>query len=97
MKLKTYLMPYVARFLSSRVLLAYKRMGYKAIRKLSQKPKKLEVFLRIDDPYSYLLVQVLEDLLERFSLQAEFHVIGKFNEDMFPELKKWYVLRCQGC
>ena len=81
--------PYIAQaFLSTGRL---KRLRRKAERKRRQQkaPHKVTVYLRINDPYSYLLVQVLPDLQERFAIEYEFRTILNLQEEMYPAPTMW--------
>jgi 2-hydroxychromene-2-carboxylate isomerase len=83
------LMPYMAKILSSDSLLNTKRVTFEFKRRISHQPHKLEVFVAISDPYSYLLLQVLPELTTRFNLEISVFTIRDKQEDMFPDLSKW--------
>ncbi|MFE8069649.1 DsbA family protein [Marinobacteraceae bacterium S3BR75-40.1] len=86
--LKT-LMPYLARTLSSNRLRDTRRYVHEAARRLQGAPHRLQVFLRLDDPYSALLVQALPDLLERFDIELQFHTVLHLDPSMFPAPEMW--------
>jgi len=48
-----------------------------------------EVWLRADDPYSYLLAQVMPEMSQRFSCQWHFYLIEQLQTDMYPEPGMW--------
>ncbi len=88
--LRKKIQPYVAKFISDHRTLQLKRSIYEGIRKLTKQPHRLTVYLRINDPYSYLLVQVLASLEQRFALQIHFHTIQKLDQGMYPEPEMWH-------
>ncbi|WP_372863378.1 DsbA family protein [Spongiibacter sp.] len=89
------LMPYLARMLASRQLKRVKRAVIEARRRLARQPHRLDVFIRVDDPYSYLLMQVMAEFCQRFSLQPHWHCILESPVDMYPEQAMWrdYAVR----
>ncbi|GAC19377.1 DsbA family protein [Paraglaciecola arctica] len=54
-------------------------------------PHTLEVFLAIDDPLSYLLLQVLPEIQQRYKLTLKIKTVLKKQSDMFPESQLWNV------
>ncbi|MCY7295591.1 DsbA family protein [Alteromonas sp. a30] len=89
------LMPYVAKAISSNKVKQFKYQVQKFKRVVSRKPPTLDIFLRIDDPYSFLLVQVLPAFLHRFAIEARFHTLLEVQQDMYPALDMWreYALK----
>lgn len=87
--LKRTLMPYVARMLSSALALQSKRALYELKRRLRDQPHRLDVFISISDPYSYLLIQVLPELMSRFDIAVQLHTVRDKQAEMFPDLQKW--------
>lgn len=87
--------PYLAGFYASDYLLLAKRRYYEWQRKLKRKPHSLDVFVKVDDPYSYLLLQVLGDLVKRFNIEINYHTVLRSQDDMFPEpeLLEKYAIR----
>ena len=81
--------PYVLRLLSSNIVRDSKRKAFRLQRKLLKRSARLTVFLKIDDPYSYLLLQALPSLEQRFKVIFKLHVISAVPEDMFPEPELW--------
>ncbi len=47
------------------------------------------VCLRIDDPYSYLLLQVLKTFQARFNLYYQFKIVHEVQKAMYPEYPLW--------
>jgi len=88
--LKKKIQPYAARLISSNDVLKYKRGLQEVQRKLLGRSHNIEIYLRINDPYSYLLVQVLADLELRFDVHMEFRTILNLQQDMYPEAEMWH-------
>ncbi|UZE94595.1 DsbA family protein [Alkalimarinus alittae] len=83
--MKSIIMPHLARIISSDALLNFKRAVSELKRFSSGQPHVLDVFLHINDPYSYLLLQVLPDLEKRYQVTLRLRAILRTNDDMFPE------------
>jgi len=89
--LKKTIQPYAARLISSDQILNLKRHLFEVKRKLLAKPHQVDVYLRIDDPYSYLLVQVLAEFEARFEIEIHCKTIKHLQEDMYPEVEMWHT------
>ncbi len=50
----------------------------------------MHVFLRVNDPYSYLLLQVLPELTARFEVTFRYHTVSGLQDQMYPEPKLWH-------
>lgn len=87
--MKKTIMPYVAKALSSDLLKAIKSRLFALKRQLLKQEPILDIFLKVDDPYSYLLIQVLVSFRSRFSVQLRFHVVQTIDPEMFPKLEMW--------
>jgi len=83
------IMPYIAKALSSKTLKTIKQQSSRIRRVVTAQQPTLNVFIRIDDPYSYLLVQVLPGFLKRFNIKASFHTVLEMDSEMFPALDMW--------
>ena len=81
--------PYVLRLLSNDVFKNGKRALHRVNRQLKRKPACLSVFVKIDDPYSYLLIQALPSIEARFNVTFDIKVICSVQNDMFPEPELW--------
>ena len=88
--LQKIIQPYAARLISSNRLLTFKRQLQEAKRKLLGRSHHIDVYLRINDPYSYLLVQVLADFEQRFDVGIQFKTILNLQQDMYPEETMWH-------
>lgn len=82
-------MPYAAKLLSSDILLNTKRHVAELKRRANRKPHELEVFIAASDPYSYLLIQVLPELVSRYGLKLKLRTIRDRQESMFPDYPRW--------
>lgn len=88
--LQKIIQPYAARLISSNRLLTFKRQLQEAKRKLLGRSHHIDVYLRINDPYSYLLVQVLADFEQRFDVGIQFKTILNLQQDMYAEETMWH-------
>ncbi|MEO0368619.1 MAG: disulfide bond formation protein DsbA, partial [Pseudomonadota bacterium] len=53
------------------------------------KAHQVTVYLRINDAYSYVLLQVLEDLQQRLDIEYEFRTVLSLQADMYPAPELW--------
>jgi len=88
--LRKKIQPHGARLISSQAVLKAKRHSYELARKLLAQPHKITVYLRINDPYSYLLVQVLAEIELRYEVSISIHTIQQLRDDMYPEPEMWH-------
>jgi 2-hydroxychromene-2-carboxylate isomerase len=86
---KKNIMPHLAKFVSSDFLLNSKRKMVEVKRYIQKKPHQIDVFIAGADPYSYLLVQLLPELVSRFNLKLNIHTIRDLQAEMFPDYPKW--------
>jgi 2-hydroxychromene-2-carboxylate isomerase len=82
-------MPFVLKAVSSDLLRDIKRQVHLVKRKSQGQPATLDIFLKTDDPYSYLLLQALPFIEKRFEVIFKFHVFQEIDCDMFPRLDMW--------
>ncbi|REL27732.1 hypothetical protein DXX93_14975 [Thalassotalea euphylliae] len=87
--MKKTIMPNFARVLASDSLLSLKQHVYHLKQSLYGQQRTLDVFIKVDDPYSYLLVQVLDNMTTRFDVTLKFHVFIDQDPHMFPQLALW--------
>jgi 2-hydroxychromene-2-carboxylate isomerase len=81
--------PYIAKIITSDLLLAFKRFWLEQKRKITHKPHLITVYLRINDPYSYLLLQVLDKFKQDFAIEYQFSIILNLQDEMYPEAQMW--------
>ncbi|MFD2166103.1 DsbA family protein [Thalassotalea euphylliae] len=93
--MKKSIQPYVLKLLSSDTLKYLRRRIHAVSRFLMGDVPTINVFLRVDDPYSYLLVQALPSLAKRFDVAFKFVVITDIDEAMYPrpDLLQQYALK----
>ena len=84
------LQPWLAKSISSTALLNAKRRLNELKRKVKRQPHLISVFIRADDPYSYLLLQVLSEMEERYEAKFSYHVVSRLQEHMYPEPELWH-------
>jgi 2-hydroxychromene-2-carboxylate isomerase len=83
------IMPYVTRLITSPRLRNLKRTLSERRRVRKHQPHLVTVYLRINDPYSYLLLQVLEQLASRYPLEYEFRTVLNLQPQMYPAPDLW--------
>lgn len=88
--LRKKIQPYGARLISSNGMLKFKRQLQETKRKVLAQPHNIDVYLRLNDPYSYLLVQVLGDFEQRFGVRFKFRTTLNLQQDMYPEVDMWH-------
>ena len=90
--MRSLITPFVSGYWSSEDYLAKRNKKAETILSQQKRPRLCEVFVALDDPYSYLLLQLLRQFCEDFSLDTDIHLIHRRQENMFPEstmLSKW--------
>lgn len=88
MSLKTLLMPHVTGYLFSQKRLLARRAKLEHARKIQGRAHEVHVFIQADDPYSYLLLQVLPLLISRYSIQMRFYLVSQPEPEAMPEPQK---------
>jgi len=83
------IMPYIARGISSDLLRDTRRAVNALKRRLTDAQPTLDIFLKADDPYSYLLIQALYDFNSRFNVSLKFHVFQEIDSEMYPRFEMW--------
>ncbi len=87
--LKRLIQPWVARCFASTAWLRLRRATASLRNTVDGGKHGVLVFIRTDDPYSYLLLQVLGEFRSRFQVQLSFYVVSDLQRDMYPEPEKW--------
>ena len=54
-------------------------------RRFARRPRRVDFYFQVDDPYSYLLAQLLPELTARHQLEFAFHLVPPPEPDMNPE------------
>lgn len=61
--------PFIINTLTGQQLRRFDQWRHETARKLQNKPHTVHVFLRINDPISLILVQLIEQQLQRFDIE----------------------------
>jgi 2-hydroxychromene-2-carboxylate isomerase len=81
--------PYLIQALLSDFIIDLKRK-YADIKRVKKNLNhQITVFLAIDDPYSYLLLQTLAELQERYQIEFDFRTVLNKQTAMFPAPELW--------
>lgn len=92
MSLANRLSPLATAFLSSNSLKNARRRFHEFNRKRRGQTHEVLFFHKVDDPYSYLLLQFLQRLMGDFDIKVKPHIISELDDRMFPEpglLERW--------
>lgn len=89
MNLLPKITPYIAQLIFSVSLLNFKRRIVELKRKKACAPHIVTVYLRIDDPYSMVLMQVLKQLQSRYNIEYDFRTVLHLQRNMYPALGLW--------
>ena len=90
-------MPFVLQLIASDFLLDLKRYAYRFLRFVKKERPKADVFIAIDDPYSFLLLQSLPMLSAKYDIDFRINVVVSLDPLMFPELEKWQDYAQRDC
>lgn len=66
-----------------------KRQKAEKKRQRNKQPHRVVVYLRLNDAYSYLLLQVLSKLAQRYPIEYEFRTILELQHQMYPAPLLW--------
>lgn len=83
-------MRYIAKAISSDCMKSLSQILWQVRHSLLGNEPRINVWLRVDDPYSYILVQVLSELAERYKVKWQFYLTSQLPQDMYPEAKMWH-------
>ena len=89
MGLKTIIVPWLASFITSDSLRNLKRGWFEIERRLIPSLNTVVFYHRVDDPYSFLLLQAIPRFLEDFKVNLEIRLVLDLPEDLNPEPQKW--------
>jgi 2-hydroxychromene-2-carboxylate isomerase len=73
--------------LTSQGLKNFRRQIAEIQRKRRGQTHEVLFFHKVDDPYSYLLLQLVQRLMGDFDIKVKPHIISELNANMFPEPK----------
>jgi len=88
MGLKQWLMPAISARLLSRERLLQHRASAEAARRRAGQPHLLHYFHQVDDPYSALAAACLPELLSRYDVALQAHVVGPPPDSAAPERER---------
>lgn len=83
------LKPYLIQALLSDFIIECKRKYADKKRMTKGLNHQVTVYLAIDDPYSYLLLQTLAGLKDRYQLEYDFRTVLNKPVEMFPAPELW--------
>jgi 2-hydroxychromene-2-carboxylate isomerase len=83
------LTPYVFSLVTSQGLLKWQRRLAEFRRSKAAKPHLVTVYLRINDPHSYLLLQTLTAMAARYDIEFDFRTVLRLQENMYPAPGLW--------
>lgn len=83
------IVPHVMKFILGHRLQQFKRQRIEKQRLKRNEPHRLTVYLSITDPYSFLLIQVLPQLAERYPVEYDFRTVLHRQSDMYPAPSLW--------
>ena len=86
MSLKRKLLPYAAQLITSAQTQRLRRTLTELVRKLSRRQHTLTFYFRVDDPYSYLLAQLLPELVEHFRIQLKPVTLLYMDDALYPAM-----------
>jgi hypothetical protein len=79
--------PYLIQALLSDFIIELQRKYADKKRLNNNLTHQVTVYLAIDDPYSYLLLQTLAELQDRYQLEYDFRTVLNKPIEMFPALE----------
>ena len=88
MSIKTWLMPVISQQLLSRQRLLARRAGAERTRLRQALPHEVHYFHQVDDPYSALVAQCLQQLTTQYAIALTPHVVGSPPDSAAPERDK---------
>lgn len=84
MSLRHRLMPHIAGALTSTRTRDLLRRLHEWRRRLNRAPHRVTVWLRLDDPYSALLIQVLPRFQDHFAIELDCRLVNELPPEMTP-------------
>lgn len=85
MGLKSYITPLVAGTITSKTTQSVRRGAAEFGRKITNAAHKITFYHRVNDPYSYLLLQTIPTLIECYNIKVNLEVVLTLPEDAYPE------------
>ena len=88
MSLKKIISPLATRILTSSRLANTRRFFYEQKRKLLDQPHEIHFFFQVDDPYSFLVSQLLEKFKNNYSVTINIHLVAAPDDQAAPKKKE---------
>jgi 2-hydroxychromene-2-carboxylate isomerase len=98
MSLKSQIMSRLAWCITHKNVRDFKRQINQITSRILSKEHNVDIFYRVDDPYSYLLIQLMDDFCKRHQLSLKIHVVNSLDEQMYPDyeaLEAWSLEDCR--
>lgn len=89
MGLKKSIVPWLASMITSDGMRNLRRGWFEIERRLIPSLNTVVFYHRVDDPYSFLLLQAIPRFLEDFKVNLEIQLVLDLPEDLNPEPEKW--------
>ena len=83
------LKPRIIQLITSQWLRNRRRRRAEKRRLANKQTHQITVYLRLNDAHSYLLLQVLEQLAQRYPVSFDFRTVLNLQEDMYPAPALW--------
>ncbi len=87
MKLNEIIRSVITSLITSDGLRDTKRQYYELKRKILRRPHEVHFFFQVDDPYSYLASQVIEDLEKNYQIAVKVHLVDRPKKNSVPMRK----------
>lgn len=84
MKPASWFTPWLARAITSSRGLRLRRRWRELLRRLRGRPRRAVFYFRVDDPYCWLMLQVLPEFATQFGLEVEPRVLFYLDERLYP-------------
>ncbi|WP_417530738.1 DsbA family protein [Marinobacter lipolyticus] len=86
---KADIVPWIARTLSSPTTRRLRQQAYRLNALRKREGKVVDVFINPRDPFSFVLLQALPDLKQRYDIRFRCHTVWQQPQEMFPEPAMW--------
>lgn len=87
--MRSHIKPYIINIITSSRLLRLKRGLAERRRIRSGSDHTVTVYLRINDPHSYILLQTLKEFSARYAIKFDFRSVLRLQSDMYPAPELW--------
>lgn len=94
MMIKSYIIPYYAALITSQWLLKLKNFTFKTLARLLNRPHKITLYYCVNDPYSFLIAQLLPTLSISYKVEIHVVVVPTCNNIEKPEYLQYAISDC---